>query len=51
MTREKCEARRRRLDEALCAALEMLKAGHQSQVPKLAPSAPPPEARNSPEAP
>lgn len=35
MTREEYEARRRRLDEELRAALEMVKAGHQAQVQAL----------------
>lgn len=35
MTPDEYEARRRRLDEELRAALEMLKAGHQSQVQAL----------------
>ena len=35
MTRDEYEARRRRLDEELRAAMEMLKAGHQAQVQAL----------------
>ncbi len=35
MTRDEYEARRRRLDEELRAALEMLKTGHQAQVQAL----------------
>lgn len=35
MTREEYEARRRRLDEELRAAVEMLKTGHQTQVQAL----------------
>lgn len=35
MTREEYEARRRRLDEELRAAVELLKAGHQAQVQAL----------------
>jgi hypothetical protein len=35
MTRDEYEARRRRLDEELRAAIEMLKAGHQAQVQAL----------------
>ena len=35
MIREEYEARRRRLDEELRAAIEMLKAGHQAQVQAL----------------
>ena len=57
MTREEYEARRRRLDEELRAALEMLKAGHQSQVQTLdllwrmsaEGGAPPPEPASPPE--
>lgn len=35
MTRDEYEARRRRLDEELRAAMEMLKAGHQAQIQAL----------------
>jgi hypothetical protein len=57
MTREEYETRRRRLDEELRAALEMLKAGHQSQVQALdllwrmssEGGAPPPEPASPPE--
>ncbi|MES1240374.1 MAG: hypothetical protein ABUT39_02025 [Acidobacteriota bacterium] len=35
MTRDEYEARRRRLDEELRAALELLKAGHQAQLQAL----------------
>jgi hypothetical protein len=35
MTRDEYEARRRRLDEELRAAMEMLKVGHQAQIQAL----------------
>src|SRR5687767_2786735 len=56
MTRDEYEARRRRLDEEMRAAIELVKAGHQAQVQALdvfwrtsGGAAPEPEAPPPPE--